>query len=143
VVPPLQEDVRKDLAAPLLWALLVLFILRVLSQALVAFADVRFLPPMAAWYSGLMPYEYLLPAQIVIIAVMAKICFDFTRRAGFFFEANRFFATAWLWFGYVYLVAMMARAVFLWDHPIPIVFHWVLAAFVITVGLSHRRRRSG
>jgi hypothetical protein len=37
---------------------------------------------------------------------------------------------------------MVARAVFLWDHPIPIVFHWVLAAFVITVGLSHRRRLS-
>jgi hypothetical protein len=47
----------------------------------------------------------------VIVAVMAKICLDFTRGRGFFF-----------------------------DHPIPIVFHWVLAAFVITVGLSHRRR---
>jgi len=142
VVPPLQEDVRKELAASLLWALLVLFILRVLGQALVAFADVRFLPPMQAWYSGLMPYEYLLPSQIAIIGVMAKICADFSRRAGFFFEKNRFFASAWLWFGYVYLAAMIARAVFLWDHPIPIVFHWVLAAFVIIVGLSHRRRRS-
>jgi hypothetical protein len=142
VVPPLQEDVRKELAASLLWALLVLFILRVLGQALVAFAEVRFLPPMEAWYSGLMPYEYLLPSQIAIIGVMAKICADFSRRAGFFFEKNRFFASAWLWFGYVYLAAMIARAVFLWDHPIPIVFHWVLAAFVITVGLSHRRRRS-
>jgi len=97
---------------------------------------------MEAWYSGLMPYEYLLPAQIVIIAVMAKICLDFTRGHGFFFNKNRFFATAWLWFGIVYLAAMIARAVFLWDHPIPIVFHWVLAAFVITVGLSHRRRLS-
>ena len=142
MVPPLQKDVRKELAASLLWALLVLFILRVLGQALVAFADVRFLPPMQAWYSGLMPYEYLLPSQIAIIGVMAKICADFSRRAGFFFEKNRFFASAWLWFGYVYLAAMIARAVFLWDHPIPIVFHWVLAAFVIIVGLSHRGRRS-
>ena len=114
--------------------------LRVLGQALVAFLDVRFLPPMQAWYSGLMPYEYLLPSQILIIAVMAKICVDFSRGAGFFFAANRFFATAWLGFGCLYLAAMIARAVFLWDHPIPIVFHWVLAAFVITVGLSHRRR---
>jgi hypothetical protein len=114
----------------------------VFGQALVAFLDVQFLPPMEAWYSRLMPYEYLLPSQIAIIALMAKICVDFSRRAGFFFENNRFFASAWLWFGYVYLAAMIARAVFLWDHPIPIVFHWVLAAFVITVGLSHRRRRS-
>jgi uncharacterized protein len=142
VVPPLQADVRKEITAPLLWALLGLFILRVLGQALVAFADVRFLPPMEAWYSGLMPYEYLLPSQVVIATLMAKICVDFTRRAGFFFERKRFFATAWLWFGYVYLIAMIARAEFLWDHPIPIVFHWVLAAFVITVGLSHRRRLS-
>ena len=123
-----------------MWLLFGLFILRVLGQALVAFLHVRFLPPMAAWYSGLMPYEYLLPSQIVIIALMAKICIDFTREKGFFFEPKRFFASAWLWFGYLYLAAMIARAVILWDHPIPIVFHWVLAAFVITVGLSHRRR---
>ena len=126
----------------MLWFLLGLFVLRVIGQALVSFLDVQFLPPMEAWYSGLMPYEYLLPSQILIIAVMAGICFDFTRGHGFFFEKKRFFATAWLWFGYVYLGAMIARAVLLWDHPIPIVFHWVLAAFVITVGLSHRRRLS-
>jgi hypothetical protein len=95
---------------------------------------------MEAWYSGLMPYPYLLPSQIVLIVVMAKICLDFSRERGFFFDPKRFLAVEWLWFGYVYLAAMIARAVFLWDHPIPIVFHWVLAAFVITVGLSHRRR---
>jgi len=107
---------------------------------LVAFFDVRFLPPMAAWYSGLMPYEYLLPAQMLLIALMAKICIDFTGQRGFFHAPRRLFAHEWLWFGYLYLAVMIARAVFLWDHPIPIVFHWVLAAFVITVGLSHRRR---
>ena len=111
-----------------------------LGQVLVAFFDVQFLPPMDAWYSGLMPYEYLLPSQIVLIALMAKICSDFTRERGFFYQPKRFFAGAWLWFGYLYLAAMIARAVLLWDHPIPIVFHFVLAAFVITVGLSHRRR---
>ena len=105
-----------------------------------AFLDVQFLPPMEAWYSGLMPYEVLLPSQLLIVALMTWICIDFTRERGLLFEKKRFFATAWLWFGYVYLAAMIARAVFLWDRPIPIVFHWVLAAFVITVGLSHRRR---
>ena len=123
-----------------MWLLLGLFVFRVTGQALVAFLDVEFLPPMEAWYSGLLPYEVLLPSQIVIVAVMARIALDFTRGRGFFFEKNRFFATAWLWFGCAYLAAMIARALFLWDHPIPIVFHWVLAAFVITVGLSHRRR---
>ncbi|HSA89721.1 MAG TPA: hypothetical protein VLF42_07485 [Burkholderiales bacterium] len=126
--------------AAVLWVLLALFTLRVLGQALVAFFGVGFLPPMAAWYSGLVPYEYLLPSQIVIIALMARICVDFTRRQGFFYRAKRVFATAWLWFGCLYLAAMIARAVLLWDRPIPIVFHWVLAAFVLAVGLSHRRR---
>jgi hypothetical protein len=124
----------------LLWALLALFVLRVAGQALVAFFDVEFLPPMEAWYSGLMPYPYLLPAQLFIIAVMAKVCLDFTRQRGFFFEPRRFFATAWLVFGYVYLLAMLARFILLLDRPIPIFFHWVLAAFIIAVGHSHRRR---
>ena len=126
--------------AAFLWVLLVAFVLRVLGQALVVFLDVQFLPPANAWYSGLMPYEYLLPSQLLIIAVMAKICLDFSRQHGYFFEPKRWLAKELLWFGYVYFAAMLARALFLWDRPIPIVFHWVLAAFVITVGLSHRRR---
>lgn len=123
-----------------LWALLALFVLRVTGQALVAFFGVGFLPPMEAWYSGLLPYEVLLPSQLLLIALMSKICLDFTRGRGVFFAPKRFFATVWLWFGTLYLAAMIARALFLWDRPIPIVFHWVLAAFVISVGLSHRRR---
>jgi hypothetical protein len=124
----------------LLWGLFALFILRVVGQALVVFLDVGWLPPMAAWYSGLMPYEYLLPSQILIIALMLKICLDFTRGRGWFYEPKRVLAVEWLWFGYAYLAAMIARAIFLWDHPIPIVFHWVLATFVIVVGRSHRSR---
>lgn len=122
--------------------MLFLFALRVAGQVLVAFFSVQFLPSMEAWYSGLMPYEYLLPSQVILIAVMAKICIDFTRERGYFYEPKRWLAKEFLWFGYVYLAAMIARAVFLWDHPIPIVFHWVLAAFVIAVGVSHRRRLS-
>jgi hypothetical protein len=124
----------------LAWTLFALFVLRVAGQALVAFFGVQFLPRMEAWYSGLMPYEYLLPAQLLIIVVMTKICLDFTRRRGLFFEPKRFFAGPWLWLGYLYLAVMIARAVIVMDRPIPIFFHWVLAAFVIAVGHSHRRR---
>ena len=113
--------------------------LRVLGQMLVAFFQVDFLPPMQAWYSGLMPYEYLLPSQLAIIALMTKVCLDFTRRRGWFFAPRRSFAVELLWFGWIYLAAMLARC--LWfGLSIPVVFHWVLAGFVITVGLSHRRR---
>lgn len=124
----------------LLWTLFALFVARVAGQFLVVFVQVRFLPPREAWCSGLMSYEFLLPSQVVIIALMAKVCVDFTRGRGFFFEPKRFFATVWLWFGYLYLASMIVRAVLLWDRPIPIVLHWVLAAFVITVGLSHLTR---
>ena len=124
----------------LLWALSGLFLLRVLGQVLVAFFDVAWLPPMERWQSGLLPYPVLLAWQVGILALMAAICVDFTRRNGWFFAPNRFLATKWLAFGYLYLGVMLARAVFVGDRPIPIVFHWVLAAFVIAVGHSHRSR---
>jgi hypothetical protein len=130
---------------PLLWTLLALFVLRVAGQAMVAFWGVPWLPPMERWYSGLMPYPLLLPAQIAIIVLMAKICSDFTRRRGLFVRPRRFFAGPWLWFGWIYLGVMLARLPVQMlvkpDAPvIPIPFHWVLASFVIAVGLWHRQR---
>lgn len=129
----------------LLWVLAALFAARVAGQALVAFLGVDWLPPMERWYSGLMPYEYLLPAQIAILAAMAWICVDFTRGRGFFVQPRRFFAVHWLWFGWLYLAVMLARypaqLVLKLDAPvIPVFFHWVLATFVILTGLWHRRR---
>ena len=133
--------------APLLWFLLALFILRVTGQVFVAFFNADFLPPMQEWYSGLMAYEYLLPSQIVIVALMTKMCVDFTRGRGFFVVPRRFFGVYWLYFGYLYLIAMVARyPVHMYLHPearwfggtIPIFFHWVLAVFVIAVGRYHR-----
>ena len=129
----------------LLWVLLLLFVLRVAGQAMVAFWGVPWLPPMERWYSGLVPYPLLLPAQIAIVVVMAKICSDFTRRRGFFVQPRRFFAGPWLWFGWVYLALMLLRLPLqLHLKPdgalIPIPFHWVLASFVIAVGSWHRHR---
>ena len=95
---------------------------------------------MERWYSGLVPYEYLLPSQLLIVALMIRICIDFARERGYFYEARRFFARPWLIFGYLYLAAMLLRAILIMDRPIPIVFHWVLAAFILVVGESHRRR---
>lgn len=143
-----QPDVQRGLAARL-WMLLGLFVLRVAGQALVAFRAVDFLPPMAQWYSGLLPYKVLLPTQIALIVLMVKICRDFTRGDGIFVAPRRFFASYWLNFGYLYLAVMVARypiqMVLLpesrwFGGVIPIVFHWVLATFVILVGLHHRRQ---
>ena len=131
----------------MLWLLLGLFCLRVLGQILVAFWALHFLPPMEEWYSGLIPYPILLPIQIGIIILLARICYDFRRARGFFVAPRKGFGRGVLYFGYVYLAAMILRYVIRMSlYPeerwlggaIPIFFHWVLAAFVILFGQFHR-----
>ena len=133
----------------LLWMLLFAFCCRVLGQALVAFLHVTWLPPMEEWYSGLMAYPLLLPAQLLIIAVYTKVCWDFTRGDGFFVQVRPMFCRGVLWFGYVYLAAMVLRYIIhmslnpeaRWvGGTIPIFFHWVLASFIIVFGRYHRDR---
>ena len=135
----------------LLWMLLFAFCCRVLGQALVAFLHVTWLPPMEEWYSGLMAYPLLLPAQLLIIAIFTKVCWDFTRRDGYFVQTRPLFGRGVLWFGYVYLAAMILRYVIRMSlYPeerwfggaIPIFFHWVLASFMIAFGRFHKDRRT-
>ncbi len=133
----------------LLWLLFGLFCLRVAGQMLVAFAGVRFLPPMEEWYSGLMPYRWLLPSQFLIIALFARIALDITRGRGFFAKERPSLGAALLWIGVPYLLVMAARyAIRMALYPperwtggsIPIFFHWVLAAFLLVTARYHRRR---
>ena len=135
--------------AVLLWMLLIAFCLRVVGQMLVAFVGVSWLPPMEAWYSGLMPYPYLLPAQFLIMGLFSKVCFDFTRGEGFFVRSRPLFGRGLLVFGYLYLLSMVVRYIVQMSlHPetrwfggtIPIFFHWVLACFIIAFGQYHRGR---
>ena len=138
--------------APWLWLLWAAFCLRVLGQMFVAFVGVSWLPPMEAWYSGLMAYPYLLPSQFLIIALYGKVCLDFTRGDGFFVRSRPVFGRGVLVFGYVYFAAMVLRYVLrMYLHPearwfggtIPIVFHWVLALFIILFGRYHKARLTG
>ena len=57
----------------LLVVLTLLFALRVLGQALVAFFSVRWLPSMAWWYSGLVPYPILLAIQLVMLGTRRSV----------------------------------------------------------------------
>jgi len=133
--------------APVLWALLGLFVLRVAGQALVAFLDVRWLPSMDEWYSGLLAYRFLLPAQLLIIVLLAAVCRDFTRGHGGFVTPRPRLGNWVVWLGYAYFAAMIARYVMrMARHPearwlggvIPIVFHCVLATFLILFGRHHQ-----
>jgi hypothetical protein len=128
-----------------------MFILRVLGQALVAVGDVGFLPPFERWYSGLLPYPLLLPAQIAIVAIMLLIVRDFARSKGYFVDLQPRTGTILRALACIYFLAMVVR--YAWTmtaHPelrwfkgtIPIWFHMVLAAFLFTVGNYHARRGS-
>lgn len=124
--------------AALLWALLGCFTLRVLGQLLVALFGVGFLPPMAQWYSGLIPYQVLLPLQIGIIALAGAIAWQVTLGRGMLAVPRRRVGVGLVGFGGVYAAAMGLRLV-LGVRPlmIPIVFHWVLAGFVLVYGHFH------
>ena len=136
--------------AILLWTLLALFIGRVVGQLVVWLYAPAFLPPMEAWYSGLMPYQYLLPVQIVMIVVFAKICLDISQGVGFWAKPK---PRLGLWlrnFGFIYFAGMIVRYVLrmAWypeerwtGGTIPIVFHFVLATYFIILGRYHCRPR--
>lgn len=125
-----------------------LFFLRVLGQVLVAFFGVSFLPPMPEWYSGLLPYPILLPVQVLMLTVQAKIAADFARGRGLFVVPRPALGRGLQGFSLVYFAAMGLRYVvtMAW-HPerrwfggtIPILFHWVLAAYLFVLGRYHAR----
>ena len=122
----------------LLIIFLVLFVGRVLGQVLVVLAQPRWLPPMKDWYSGLVIYPILLPAQIAIIVLMIFMIRQVAAGA----PPNRPLAVGLIVFGVLYALSMVVRFVILRrSHPdyrwfeggmIPIMFHWVLAGFLLT-----------
>ena len=131
----------------LLWSCLLLFILRVLGQIFVAIYHVTWLPPMSEWYSGVMPYYQLLPAQFIIIMLMTVIAYDFTRSSGFFFVTEPGTSTILIFLSVIYFSAMVFRYIIkMTRHPeqrwfgesIPIVFHSVLAIFLFLCGTYSR-----
>ncbi len=134
---------RRRRLALVLWALLFLFTLRVVGQLLVALGWGGFLPPMEAWQSGLISYRWLLLSQLVVIILYGKVCLDLKRGAGLFSRARRRFGGWLLVFGALYFASMVARyVVTMWLYPerrwtgglLPVVFHLVLAAFILLAG---------
>jgi uncharacterized protein len=109
-----------------------------------------FLPPMSRWYSGLLPYRFLLPAQIIIIILYGKVCVSFTRGNGLLFAPSRNIGRALLTFGAVYFTAMFLRyPITMALYPekrwtgdlIPVFFHLVLSTFILSLGRYHYLNR--
>jgi hypothetical protein len=131
----------------LLWTLLALFTGRVLGQFAVSLGAAPFLPPMDEWQSGLLPYPLLLAAQFALIGGLASVCVQFSRGRGYLVRPHTWLATP-LWIaGWIYAAAMVVRyAVWMTFKPeerwtgdlIPVVFHIVLASFLVVVASHHR-----
>lgn len=120
------------------------FLIRVAGQVLVRLRRPSWLPPTGQW--NLSPYRLLLPVQLGIIALMAWIDSDFARGAGFWTKPRPTLGSGVLWFALVYASAMLVRyAARMSRRPeerwfggtIPIVFHWVLAAYLFVFGSFH------
>jgi hypothetical protein len=131
---------------PVLALLTLLFLLRVLGQALVARFDVTWLPAMEHWHSGLIPYSTLFTIQLLMLIVMAKITRDIWLGTGFFALVRPSWSRFLICVSAIYAGAMALRyALTMTFYPemrwfggtIPIFFHFVLAGFIYFVGRFH------
>jgi hypothetical protein len=125
-----------------LWVCVGLFLLRVLGQLEVVLIAPAWLPPMEQWYSGLLPYPLLLPAQILLLMLMSGLVVNEMRRPC---DGQR---RDWLRIAsLVYFSAMVLRLIIQFARGadnvidaggIPIAFHWVLALFLLVLSRTPR-----
>lgn len=138
-----------SLRATLLWLLLALFFVRVIGQIYVGLYQPAVLPVWDEWYSGLLPYPWLLLSQLVLLMWMTVLCYDNTRCQGYFFVESfrikrRLRMIAALYAGAMllrYVLTMTLKPEMRWLHgTIPIIFHCVLAGFIaaLTLGVDNR-----
>jgi uncharacterized protein len=129
-----------------LWLCSVLMLLRVTGQLIVFLRAPSWLPPMAQWQSGLVPYWFLLSTQAVVLVLMFWIASDFTRGSGFWVQAWPPLGRIVLVWSYLYAGAMVVRYVIRMSRKpdqrwlggtIPIIFHLVLAIFQWTFARYH------
>ncbi len=125
-----------------LWILLGLFCFRVVAQLIQSYFSIELLPAFDAWHSGALPYHYLVITQVLIIFLYGYISVRFTNRS---VVPNRKLGNIFFYTGLIYAIVMLARlfiGLFVsssaWFHAyLPIFFHFVLAAFLIVVGMFH------
>jgi hypothetical protein len=136
--------------AAVLWSCVLLFAARVFGQLEALLVAPAWLPDMDAWYSGLLPYPALLPAQICILMLMAVVAWNPRIRSGAFARSNPRGAGALRIFAAIYFVVMAVRlgvninangADFWREGAIPVAFHWVLALFILISGRSSETMR--
>lgn len=141
--PPGLELRDPRVAGAILVVLGMLFLGRVVGQLLVALREPSRLPPMAEWYSGLLPYRGLLATQALVVVVISTVSIELLLAVPGVVARRPELGTRLLLLGWAYLLAMIVRYVVrMARHPaarwfgrtIPIVFHIVLATWVLVLG---------
>jgi len=122
----------------ILWICTLLFLLRVLGQIEVLLLAPSWLPPMDAWYSGLLPYPLLLPAQILVLMTMSVLTMatrELRSGAGRWRRIVRGFALCYFVIMLLRLIVQLLRGASdaLAAGGIPIAFHWVLALYLLVL----------
>ena len=85
--------------------------------------------------SGVMPYRWLLPSQLAIIALQVGMIVQVASGGG----PTRSLAIGLYIFATIYAMAMVVRF-FVRRRPlIPIIFHWVLAAFLFAYASAYTK----
>lgn len=125
-----------------LWILLGLFCFRVISQLIQSKYNLPYLPTFDSWHSGAFPYHYLVISQISIILFYGYICVQFSLER---IAPKRKVGLIFLSLGIIYAGIMIIRlfvGLFVsssaWFQAyLPIFFHFILALFLLVVGLFH------
>ena len=136
-------------AAAFLAFFTLLFLMRVLGQVLVATRPRRWLPPMEGENWNLVPYHILLPAQLTILIFMAFVILGVSAELPPFGARRISVGLILMTLSAVYAAVMALRYVVRmarrpdqrwFGGAIPIVFHMVLASFLLTWGRFHASR---
>ena len=128
-----------------LGVLTALFALRVTGQAVQFVAPQAYLPRFDSFQGSRLAYPVLLLSQVVILAIMLRICLRTASRTS---VPNPRLGRVLAWLGGLYMLGSAARIAIGLAMPsapawfstwIPAVFHVVLAGFVLTVASYHLR----
>ena len=143
-----HADARAHRHARWLWALLAVFLVRIVAQPLSLVVETPLLPPFDAWYSGVVPYGWLVSSQIVmaagLIVVVRRLATGRTApRRSFGLAATGVGAV----YGGVMVVRLLLGLTLLREHgwfarPLPTFVHIALATFLIVYGRYHLEGRA-
>lgn len=101
---------------------------------------------MEQWFSGIIPYPVLLIIQLLMLALMIKVSREISIGRGFYAQPRTHWSRFLERFSMIYAASMVLRYIatmillpeMRWfGGVIPITFHFVLAAFIFTLGRFH------